>query len=89
MTYDTWWGESRIRLENETLRAVILPRMGGRVISLFHKGNGFEAAAEKAGETYAVIAAGGSTAYANVMRRKRAVTKTQAIKRLDFRNQAV
>lgn len=53
MTYDTWSGESRIRLENETLRAVILPRMGGRVISLFHKGKGFEAAAQRGAGTWA------------------------------------
>lgn len=39
-------GQKQVKLENETLRAMILPQMGGRIISLFYKGKSFEAAAQ-------------------------------------------
>lgn len=39
--------QSQVTLENEILRVVSLPFMGGKITSLFHKGNAFEAAAQK------------------------------------------
>lgn len=39
-------GQKQVKLENETLRVMILPQMGGRIVSLFHKGKSFEAAAQ-------------------------------------------
>lgn len=46
MISETLSGQPRVRLENETLRVIILPQMGGRIISLFHKEKSFEAAAQ-------------------------------------------
>ncbi|MBD5459368.1 MAG: DUF4432 family protein [Lachnospiraceae bacterium] len=56
MIYETEPGINPIKLENEKLRVIILPHMGGRIISLFHKEKSFEAAAqpgESAGSTEA------------------------------------
>lgn len=43
---------SQVTLENEILRVVSLPYMGGKITSLFHKGNAFEAAAQKGENAY-------------------------------------
>lgn len=46
MIYKTMSEQTQVKLENETLRVIVLPQMGGRIISLFHKGKSFEAAAQ-------------------------------------------
>ena len=46
MIYETKPETNRIKLENENLRVIILPHMGGRIVSLFHKEKSFEAAAQ-------------------------------------------
>jgi len=39
-------GQTQIKLENEVLRVVLVPRMGGKIVSFFHKAKSFEAAAQ-------------------------------------------
>ena len=46
MIYKPMSEQTQVKLENEILRVIVLPRMGGRIISLFHKGKSFEAAAQ-------------------------------------------
>jgi len=47
-----WNGTDAVVLENEILRAVILPRLGGKTASLVLKENGFELAAPNTRGTY-------------------------------------
>lgn len=52
ITYQKWKNLDGIRLENEWLKVVILPNLGGKVASLYYKKNEFELAAQYPGETY-------------------------------------
>ena len=36
----------KIQLENESIKVVVCPEMGGKILSLFHKEGVFEAAAQ-------------------------------------------
>lgn len=43
MIYDGWYQNAdAVILENEQIRTVLLPRFGGKIVSLYHKANRFE-----------------------------------------------
>ena len=41
-----WMNQKAISVENDTLRIVVLPSLGGKTVSLYHKDSGFEFAAQ-------------------------------------------
>ena len=54
ITETTWKNLTGILLENEQLRVIILPQLGGKIASLYYKTREFELAAQPGKETYSL-----------------------------------
>lgn len=59
ITKTRWKNLDALSLENDALRVIVLPALGGKLASVFHKKKNFELAAQKSGSFLPPASCGG------------------------------